>query len=113
MEMRMEKNGLNQDRIEVEEVELEEFAKKNHGHPAPKARRYVIRVDKVKYTVHSHSMTGQQILELAGKTPASDYKLTQMLHSGAAETIKLDACVDFTAPGIERFMTMKLDQVDG
>jgi len=102
-----------QNHFEAEEIELEEFAQKNHGHPVPKARRYVIRVDKVKYTVHTHSMTGQQILELAGKAPASDYKLTQMLHGGAAETIKLEACVDFTAPGIERFMTMKLDQSEG
>lgn len=99
--------------FEVEELEIEEFAKKGGTEPAPKAKRYVIRIDKTKYTVASPSMKGRELLELAGKVPPSNYKLTQKFHGGAAESIDLDQVVDFRAPGVERFMTMKRDQTEG
>ena len=99
--------------IEVEEVELEAFAQKGTGAGAPKAKRYIIRVDKTKYTVDVPTMTGREILTLAGKTPPEQYKLTQKQHGGGASTIGLDDLVDFTAPGVERFMTLKRDQTEG
>ena len=99
--------------VEVDEVELEAFAQKGGAERAPKAKRYVIRVDKTKYTVHAPTMTGRQILSLAGKEPPEQYKLTQKHHSGAPKTIGLDDVVDFRAPGVERFMTLKRDQTEG
>jgi hypothetical protein len=54
-----------------EEVEIEVYGKQNVR--PPKAKRYVIRIDKVKYTVHVTHMTGRQLLELAGKTPPEKY----------------------------------------
>lgn len=98
---------------ELEELEIEEHAKKGGKDPAPLAKRYIIRVDKTKYTVNQPSMTGREILELAGKVPPEAYKLTQKLHGGAAKTIELADPVDFRAPGVERFMTMKRDQTEG
>lgn len=97
----------------VELVELEVFCLENAGRPAPHARHYVIRVDKQKFTVHEPCITGRAILELAGKVPVKEYKLTQKHHGGAASTIGENELVDFRAPGVERFMTMKLDQTEG
>ena len=99
--------------VEVEEVEVEAFAKKGGGERAPKAQRYIIRVDKTKLTFEVPSATGREILTLAGKTPPEQYKLTQKMHGGAAVTVGLDDVVDFRAPGVERFMTLKRDQTEG
>src|SRR5262245_58644468 len=99
---------------ESDEIEIETFAQKVNGKERPpKAKRYVIRVDKVKYTVDVPSMTGRQILMLAEKTPPEQYKLTEKMHGGVAKTIGLDDTVDFTEPGVERFMTLKRDQTEG
>lgn len=73
----------------------------------------MIRVDKTKYKVNVPQMLGREILHLAGKTPAESYKLTQKFHGGAANTVGLDNTVDFRAPGVERFMTLKRDQTEG
>ena len=99
------------EQFETEEIEIETQA----GGTArlPTARRYIIRVDKTKYTVDVAEMTGRAILTLAGKTPPDQYKLTEKLHGGAAKTIGLDEIVDFRAPGVERFMTLKRDQTEG
>ena len=99
--------------MEVEELEIEEFAKKGGNERAPKAKRYIIRIDKTKYTVEVPTMTGREILTLAGKVPPEQYKLTQKQHGGGATTIGLDETVDFQAPGVERFMTLKRDQTEG
>lgn len=98
---------------ELEELEIEEHAKKGGKDPAPHAKRYIIRVDKTKFAVTQSSMTGCEILELAGKLPPEGYKLTQKFHDGAATTVGLTDLIDFRAPGIERFMTMKRDQTEG
>jgi hypothetical protein len=102
-----------EEQFEAEEIEVEEYGKKSGEQPHPHARRYVIRIDKTKYTVHASHMTGREILSLAGKTPAEQYKLTQKFHGGAAQTIGLDEDVDFRKPGVERFMTLKRDQTEG
>jgi hypothetical protein len=99
---------------EVDEIEIEEFVKKGNGKERPpKAKRYIIRVDKTKFTVEVPSMTGREILTLAGKTPPEQYKLTQKMHGGAGKTIGLDDVADFREPGVERFMTLKRDQTEG
>lgn len=99
---------------EVDEIEIEVHTQKVSGkEKPPKAKKYIIRVDKTKFTVEVSSMTGREILSLAGKTPVEQYKLTQKMHGGAAKTISLDDPVDFTEPGVERFMTLKRDQTEG
>lgn len=94
-----------------EEVEIEVYGKKNVR--PPKAKKYVIRIDKVKYTVQVPSMTGRQLLILAGKTPPEKYSISQKLHGGQVKPVGLDEPVDFTQPGVERFMTLPLDQTEG
>jgi hypothetical protein len=102
-----------EEKNEVEEIEIEVFAQKGSGERVPKAKRYKIRVDKTKYTVEVEKMTGREILTLAGKVPPEQYKLTQKEHGGTAKTIELDEEVDFRAPGVERFITLRLDQTEG
>lgn len=90
-------------------VDLEEhFAAQR---PVPRGKKYRIRIDKPYYTVAVHEMTGRQILELAGKTPEK-YLLRQKLRHGV-EPVGPDQMVDFTAPGIERFMTIPNEVQEG
>jgi len=94
-------------------VDLEDFAKKNNGAKPPKAKKYRIKIDKEKYTVEVPSMTGREILAKAGMNPVERYQLNQKKHGGKIEVIGLDQSVDFTEPGIERFMTLPMDQNEG
>lgn len=94
-----------------EEVEIEVYGKQNAS--PPRAKRYIIRIDKVKHTVHVSHMTGGQLLELAGKVPVERYSISQKLHGGVVKPIGLDEKADFTRPGVERFMTLPLDQTEG
>ena len=97
---------------EVEELDLEEFSKMHGGKP-PKAKRYIIRIDREKYTVNVPKMTGRQILELAKKLPPENWLLNQKLKGGRVVAIGLNDLVDFTAAGVERFITLPKDQTEG
>lgn len=95
----------------VEIVDLEEYGRSNRK--PPPAKRYRIRIDKQHYVVDVPSMTGRQLLLLAGKTPPDRWTISQKFHGGRTQPIGLDDAVDFTAPGVERFMTLPLDQNEG
>ena len=97
--------------IEIEEVNIEEYGKRNER--VPHARVYVIRIDKTTYRVTVSHMTGREILTLAGKVPPEDYKLTEKFHHGSPKTIGLDERVDFLEHGVERFMTLKKGHTEG
>lgn len=94
-----------------EVVDLEEYARR--GITPPNAKTYRIRVDKTKYDVSVPSMTGRQILALAGKTPVERFMLSEKLHGGQVKPIGLDDVANFSAPGVERFMTLAKDQTEG
>ena len=98
--------------IIVEIIDIEEHAKK-HGTKPPKARRYIIRVDREKYTVEVDKMTGREILTLAKKIPPERYLLNQKFRHGHVKAIGLDDLVDFCAEGVERFTTLPKDQTEG
>ncbi|EIJ80120.1 hypothetical protein PB1_07162 [Bacillus methanolicus PB1] len=92
-------------------IDLEQYAKK--GEKPPKGKRYRIRIDKDYYVVDVSEMTGREILVLAGKTPPERFRLDQKLKGGATQKIELSDIVDLTTPGMERFMTLPLDQTEG
>ncbi len=92
-------------------IDLEEYAKA--GRKPPQAQRYRIRIDKQHSVVSVSFMTGRELLNLAGKTPATNYMISQKLRGGEARRIGLDEKADFTTPGVERFMTLPLDQTEG
>lgn len=91
-------------------VDLEEFAKLDRQ--PPPCRRYRIRIDRERYVVDEPCLTGREILELAGKKPA-EFQLFQKFRGGEMEQILPDTKVDFTRRGIERFVTLPLDQTEG
>src|SRR5687767_14269010 len=99
------------DELIDEIIDIEEYALANRK--PPRAHRYRIRIDKTKYEVKVPSMTGRELLTLAGKSPVSNYMITQKLRGGQTHRIELDESADFTTPGVERFMTLPLDQTVG
>lgn len=109
----MRENELLQEVVELldEIIDLEECALANRR--PPRARRYRIRIDKNKYEVEVQSMTGRELLTLAGKLPVTNYMISQKFRGGQAKKIGLDEKADFTTPGVERFMTLPLDQTEG
>ena len=90
-------------------VDVEEYF--STGRSVPKALKYRIRVDKVKYVVTVTEMRGREILAVASKTPEK-YLLRQKLRSGVEE-VKPDQIVSFLTPGIERFMTIPNEVTEG
>ncbi len=92
------------------EIDIEEFAKNNQQ--VPKGKRYKIKVDRDKYVTDQECLSGKEILQLAGKTPYTGYQLNQKV-KGSVNKVGYDEKVDFTTPGIERFMTLPLDQTEG
>jgi len=91
-------------------IDLEAFARE--GKAAPKAKAYRIRIDKEHYVVHQPSMTGAEILALAGKTP-DKYHLYEHFRGGQTQVIQPNDRVEFTGPGVERFTTMKIENTEG
>jgi hypothetical protein len=96
---------------QVEEIDIEQYSKE--GKTPPKGHHYVFMVDRQRFIVKQECMTGREILTLAGKTPVERFRLNQRLHGGETVKIGYDQPVCFTDPGIERFMTIPLDQTDG
>lgn len=88
-----------------------EWAAKNDKKP-PKGKKYQYKVDEVELISETETKTGKQILEAAGKIPAANFILRQKL-KGTWITIKPDAIVDFTEPGVEKFKTLPNDQTEG
>ena len=107
----LETKNTKEEEVLDEIVDLEECAKSNRK--PPRASQYRIRIDKQHYVVDVSEMTGRQLLELAGKLPPEKYKIHQKLRGGQAKQIGLNEKADFTTPGVERFMTLPLDQTEG
>ena len=111
--MKDEKNKEAEENMENSDelIDLEAYAKA--GRKPPKAKRYQIRIDKQKYMVEKTAMTGRELLTLAGKPPVTSFMISQKLSNGEAKKLGYDEKADFTQPGVERFMTLPLDQTDG
>jgi hypothetical protein len=91
-------------------IDLEEWVKA--GKKPCKAKKYRIRIDKEKFTVEVHSMTGGEILALVGKTP-DKYLLSEKFRGGRVEPIKPDQVVEFHRCEVERFQTLSLEPTEG
>lgn len=92
-------------------IDIELFSQA--GKEVPKGHHYKIKVDREKYVVESECMKGKDILALAGKLPYERYQLNQKLKGGQVKKVEYEEKVCFSTPGIERFMTLPLDQTEG
>lgn len=92
-------------------VDIEQCARENRR--PPKCSRYRIRIDREHFVVLEPSLTGRELLTLAGKSPPERYKIFQKLRGGQLDPIELEEKADFTRPGVERFVTLPLDQTEG
>jgi hypothetical protein len=91
-------------------IDLEEWVKA--GKKPCKAKSYRIRIDKEKFTVHVHSMTGTEILALVGKTPEK-YLLSEKFRGGRVEPIAPKQVVEFHRCEVERFQTLSKEPTEG
>lgn len=99
-----------EEEILEELVDLEEWVKAKKE--PRRAKRYRIRIDKEKYVVTVHEMTGKEILALAGKTP-DKYLLSQKFYGGRVEPVEPAQVVEFHRCEIERFQTLAKDPTEG
>ncbi|MFZ2285047.1 MAG: multiubiquitin domain-containing protein [Lutibacter sp.] len=96
---------------EIEIIDIEDHC--NSDYDIPKGCKYKIKIDREKYIVNVECMTGREILALANKVPVERFQLNQKFKGGRVKRIQFDDNVDFTVKGIERFMTLPLDQTEG
>ncbi|MES2822479.1 MAG: multiubiquitin domain-containing protein [Pseudomonadota bacterium] len=86
---------------------------REHCDDVNSAHKYKIRIDDEKYIVHVSKKTGRDILLLAGKENPEQYDLYQLSKDGSTKIVTLDEKVDFSCPGIERFITIPRDMTEG
>lgn len=98
-------------KTEKQLIDIAEYAKE--GKAVPKEQHYKIMIDRQIYEVSDETMLGSEILLLAGKTPIERYQLNQRFNGGKVIKVPYDQRVDFTQPGLEKFMTIPLDQTEG
>lgn len=80
----------------------------------PEVKAFKIQIDKVPFEVKNPTPTGRELLTLAGKLPVEQHAIYQRMKEGAQpKRIGLDEHVDLTQPGVERFVTLPLDQTEG
>lgn len=79
----------------------------------PKPAAYKLKIDKLDLETGNPAPTGRELLALAGKTPPERYQLHQRTNGGRLEEVPLDGTVDLREPGVERFITLPLDQTEG
>ncbi|MDQ8199372.1 multiubiquitin domain-containing protein [Pelagicoccus enzymogenes] len=92
-----------------EVIDLEKHAKSGKKLPCGKVYRF--RVDAEFFETRETELTGREILARAGKGP--DRWLLNQKVRGSVLTVGPDDVVDLTTPGLERFMTLPIDQIEG
>ena len=74
---------------------------------------YKIQIDKDIYSVDHPIFSGRELLDIAKKTPIEQFAIYLKVADGPPRRIALDEKVDLREPGVERFLTLPLDQTEG
>jgi hypothetical protein len=74
---------------------------------------YEVKIDKEIFKTKDPTPTGRDLLLLAGKTPPDQFAIYRKPRDGRPIRIELNERVDLREPGIERFVTLPLDQTEG
>jgi hypothetical protein len=103
-----------QENQDIEQIiDIETFAKEGKDIPKGPKVKYQVRIDGERYIMDKQHVTGRELLVKAGKNPPEGFRLDQKLRGGATKKIALDEIVDLAAAGVERFMTLPLDNTEG
>lgn len=73
---------------------------------------FKIQIDKQHLEIDNPTPTARELLTLAGKTPPEHYALYRK-EKGQPTRLQLDERVDLREPGVEKFVTLPLDQTEG
>jgi len=94
-------------------IDIEAYAKEGKTIPKGPKVKYQVRIDGERHIMDEQLVTGRDLLMKAGKNPPEGFRLDQKLRGGATRKIELDDTVDLAAVGVERFMTLPLDNTEG
>lgn len=73
---------------------------------------YKILIDKQHLETENATPTARELLVLAGKVPVEHFAL-YLKGKGQPQRLELEARVDLSEPGVEKFVTLPLDQTEG
>jgi hypothetical protein len=73
---------------------------------------FKIQIDKQHLETTNPTPTARELLILAGKVPVERFALYLKSH-GQPRRLELDERVDLREPGVEKFVTLPLDQTEG
>ena len=74
---------------------------------------YKVQIDKRFFETRIPLLTGRELLELAGRKPAERYAIYFKQDGVQRQRIEPDQKIDLREPGVERFVTLPLDQTEG
>lgn len=88
-------------------MENNSFIKK----PQNKGYKYMVR-NRV-FETEKQFITGREVLQTAGLTPVTQYKLDLKMKGNRYREVGLDEKVDLSDPGIEKFTYISRTQTEG
>ena len=94
---------------ELDELDIEAFAGLECK---PRAKRYIIRIDKKPYVIQKAVITARELLQIAGKNPPEKFRIWQIV-KGESQELSLGDKVDVRAAGVEKFRTLSRTQTEG
>lgn len=92
-------------------VDLEQCARE--GRRPPRARGYRFKVNDTLLEWPKPTITGEEVLTLAGLVPPTNYRLRLKIAGGRPEPIGLDETVDLRRHGVEKFRAIRNGQSEG
>ena len=94
---------------ELDELDIEAFVGLECK---PRAKRYIIRIDKKPYVIETSVVTARELLHIASKKPPEKFRIWQII-KGQSHELALGDKVDVRAPGVEKFRTLSRTQTEG
>jgi hypothetical protein len=85
----------------------------SHSDSGHRPAVYRIQIDKPHFELTNPTPTGRELLTLAGKTPVEQFGIYLKVPGSQPQRIGLDQHVDLRSPGVDRFVTLPLDQTEG
>ena len=76
-------------------------------------RTYQVLIDKEHFVFTNSTPTGRELLQEARKLPVESFAIYIKQPGAQPKRIQLDEQVDLSEPGVERFVTLPLDQTEG